>query len=460
MAEVRTVSAVKVVLFMVYDMTKGNPLKIILSFSVPMLIGNIFQQVYNFVDAAVVGRFVGPNALAAVGATGTLLSVMICLMMGLTSGAGIIISQCFGSRNYDEMRKTVTGLLYIVFGLSIVTSAAGIIFAEPILHMLNIPDTIIGDSLKYVRILFVFMLGMSFYNASGAILRSLGDSRTPLFALILSSLINVGLDLLFVVVFKAGVAGAAYATVIAQIVSAAYCIIHIVRYREQLNLSGITARTSKTVIARIFKTGLPAAFESCLISLGTMSVQRLVNSFGEMTMAAYTASVKIDSVAIAPIVSVGMSLSVFAGQNMGAGDIERIKKGLYQTLFALIIICIVIASGIVLFRSQLLGMFLDADKAAEAITIGSRYLVIVSVAYIVAAVMRTYLNVLRGAGDVNTSAVSGMLELAGRIIFAYILVRPLGSTGIWVATPLAWAMGAIVPVIRYYSGKWKSKKLI
>ena len=445
---------------MVYDMTKGSPLKLILSFSVPMLIGNVFQQVYNFVDAAVVGRFVGAESLAAVGSTGTILAVMICLMMGLTSGAGIIISQCFGSRKFDEMRKTVTGLIYIVVILSVITSIAGIIFARPILRLLSTPDGVIDEAVRYVNIIFAFTIGMAMYNSAGAILRSLGDSRTPLYALILSSLLNVGLDLLFVIVFKAEVAGAAIATVIAQIISAVYCIVHIVRYREQLNLEGISFRTSKEALIRIFQTGLPAALESCLISLGTMSVQRLVNSFEEMTMAAYTAATKIDSIAIAPIVSIGMSLSVFAGQNRGAGNLDRIKKGLYQTLLSLIGICIVLAVVIVLLRHQLLGLFLDKNEAAEAIIIGSKYLVIVSVAYIVAAVMRTYLNILRGAGDVNTSAIAGILELTGRIIFAYILVHPFGSTGIWMATPLAWAMGASVPVIRYYSGKWKDKILI
>lgn len=448
---------------MVYDMTKGHPLKLILSFAVPMLIGNIFQQVYNFVDAAVVGKFVGFQALAAVGATGTIISVMICLMMGLTSGAGIIIAQCFGSRNYNEMRKTVTGLVYIVLLLSVVTSAAGMIFAKPILNLLQTPSNIIDESVKYVKIIFAFTIGMALYNASGAILRSLGDSRTPLYALILSSLINVGLDLLFVVVFGWSISGAAAATVVSQIISAAFCIVHIVRYREQLNLEGISYKTTSLAIKRIFQTGIPSALESCLISLGTMSVQRLVNSYGDMTMAAYTAAVKIDSIAIAPIVSIGSALSVFAGQNRGAGNMERIKKGLYQTLLSLVIICIVIAVILVTFRHGLLGLFLNKNEAHEAIIIGGKYLSIVCVAYIVAAVMRSYLNVLRGVGDVNTSAVSGILELTGRIVFAYILVNyfpPTDPTGIWIATPLAWATGAVVPVIRYYSGRWKNKKLV
>lgn len=445
---------------MVYDMTKGNPLKLILAFSVPMLIGNIFQQVYNFVDAAVVGKFVGAQALAAVGSTGTIIAVMICLMMGLTGGAGIIIAQCFGKRDFNEMRTTVTGLIYTVLVLSVVTSAAGIMFSRKILLLLNTPANVIDDAVKYVNIIFIFTIGTAMYNGSSAILRSLGDSRTPLYALILSSLLNVGLDLLFVVVFRLGVAGAAYATVISQIISSIYCIVHIIRYREQLNLEGISFKTTRRAIKRIFRAGVPTALESCLISLGTMSVQRLVNSFGSITMAGYTAAIKIDSIAIAPICSIGSALSVFAGQNMGAGNIDRIKKGMYQTLVSLIGICVVLAVLIVLFRRQMLGLFLDSDNASLAIDIGAKYLTIVCVAYIVAAVMRTYLNVLRGAGDVNTSAIAGVTELMGRIIFAYILVGPLGSTGIWIATPLAWAMGAAVPLIRYYSGKWKTKTLV
>lgn len=445
---------------MLQDMTKGNPLKQILLFSVPMLIGNIFQQVYNFVDAAVVGKFIGANSLAAVGSTGTVINVMICLMMGLTSGAGIIISQCFGSKNFKEMQRTVTALIYIVVGLSVVTSAAGIVFSRPILLLLNTPENVIDEAVRYMNVIFIFTIGTAMYNASSSILRSLGDSRTPLIALIIASLLNVGLDLLFVVVFETGVVGAAVATVIAQIVSAVYCIIHIVICRERLGLSGLDMKTTKKSVKRIFTTGVPSALESCLISLGTMSVQRLVNSFGAMTMAAYIAAGKIDSIAIAPIISIGGALSVFSGQNMGAGNVERIKKGLYQTLASLIAICAFLAVVIVVFRRQLLGLFLDVTSAAEAVEIGSTYLTIVSVAYIVAAVMRSYLNVLRGAGDVNTSAVAGVLELVGRIIFAYILVVPFGKTGIWIATPLAWAMGASVPVIRYYSGKWKNKKLV
>jgi putative MATE family efflux protein len=445
---------------MVNDMTKGSPLKLIVSFAIPMIIGNIFQQVYNFVDAAVVGRFVGANALAAIGSTGSIIAVLVSWMMGLTGGGAIIISQCFGMGDFNKLRKTVTGLIYIVAAMSVVIAILGMIFSKTILLLLGTPESVLGDAVTYTRIMFMFIAAMAAYNLTNAVLRSLGDSKTPLYALIISSILNVLLDLLFVVVFNWGVAGAGIATIIAQAVSAVFCIIHMVRRRHELNLAGLTLRTNKNIIKIIIKAGLPGAIESCLISLGTMSVQRLVNSFGASAMAAYTASTKIDSIAIAPVVSVANAISVYTGQNMGAGNIDRIKKGLYQSLGLLICACIVIASLIVIFRYQLLGIFLDSATAQEAIEIGGQYLTIVCVAYIVAAIMRSYLNVLRGAGDVNVSAVSGLTELSGRIIFAYLLVRPLGVIGIWVATPIAWAMGAAVPLIRYYSGKWMTKKLI
>ncbi|MCC8168921.1 MAG: MATE family efflux transporter [Oscillospiraceae bacterium] len=445
---------------MVNDMTKGSPLRLIIAFAVPMLIGNIFQQVYNFVDAAVVGRFIGANALAAVGATGSIISVLVSWMIGLTSGGGIIISQCFGMGDFKKLRETVTGLIYIVIAMSIIISVLGVSFSKHVLLLLGTPESVLSDAVTYTRIMFMFLGGMACYNTANAILRSLGDSRTPLYALIISSVLNVFLDLLFVVVFKAGVAGAAIATIIAQTLSAAFCIAHMIRHRAELNLVGLSFKTSKEMISTIIKAGLPGALESCMISLGTMSVQRLVNSFGASAMAAYTASTKIDNIAIAPIVSVANAISIYTGQNTGAGNTDRIKKGLYQSLALLICACIVITSLIVIFRYQLLGIFLDPSQAWEAIEIGGQYLTIVCVAYVVAAFMRCYLNVLRGAGDVNVSAVSGVTELCGRVLFAYMLVRPLGITGIWIATPIAWAMGAFIPITRYYSGKWMTKKLV
>lgn len=445
---------------MTRDMTKGSPIRLIIAFSIPMLIGNIFQQIYNFVDAAVVGRFVSSRALAAVGSTGTIMGLMVCLMVGLTNGAGVIISQCCGRRDYSELKRTVAGMICITAVLAVVTSVVGVLLSRRILMFLNTPDDVINDAVAYINIIFAFTACTALYNASSAVLRSMGDSRTPLYALIIASVMNAVLDVFLVAVMKCGVKGAAWATVLSQIASGIYCVWHIIRHRSELHLDAMAFDVTKQTIRRILRTGIPTAMESCLILAGSMSVQRLVNSFGSDVMAGFIAATKIDSIAMSPIISVGAALSVFAGQNMGARNIDRLKKALYQTMALLLGVCIVLAAAIVLLRNNLLGLLLDKSDAAESIAVGGGYLSIVSTVYVIAAVMRSYLNLLCGSGDVNTSAVAGGVELLTRIVFAYILVIPFGVTGIWIATPIAWIMSTAVVSGRYYSGKWKTKSLL
>lgn len=441
------------------DMTKGNPLKLIITFAIPMLIGNIFQQIYSFADASILGSFVGYEALAAVGATSGLSGILISSVMGFTNGGGIIISQALGAKKYGEMQKVVTALIYIVAVMSVIIGIAGTVFSRPILILLSTPEELLENSAAYIRIIFSFIPATIFYNASGAVLRSLGDSRTPLISLIISTVLNAALDVLFIVVFGLGIKGAAAATGIAQIISVIFNITVIFVKRNELNLNSLPFKPETEEIKKIITTGLPAALESSLLSLGTISVQRLVNSFGAITIAAYTASTRIDAIAIAPIVSVGSAISVYTAQNVGANNISRVRHGLYKTLGSLLGLCLMIVTGILIFKRPLLRLFLDSDAEA-AVEIGARYLTIVSIAYFAAAVMRSYMNVLRGAGDVNVSAMSGVTELVIRIIFAYMLVNPFGETGIWIATPIAWSGGALITVLRFYSGKWLTKRLV
>ncbi len=442
------------------SMTEGNPISLILSFAAPMLIGNIFQQFYNLVDSTIVGKFVGAQALAAVGSTGTLQMLTFCLCMGMTSGAGIIISQTFGARNFALLRRTVGTLICVLSVISVVMVSLGIIFSAPVLKFLQTPDEILADSLTYFRIVLLGMPFVMAYNACSAILRSMGNSRTPLYMLILSTFLNIVLDLLFVIVFNGGVAGVAYATVVAQALSAAACLTYILRNRYDFNLNGTRIKPDRRAAENIFRTGIPAALQSSMICLGTMSVQRLINSFGTMAIAAYTASTKIDSLAIMVVVTMGMSLSVFCGQNAGAKKLERVKLGLYRTLAIVLGYCALIAAIMLFFGNRLLLIFLDPSEAAQALDIGTQYLKIIGIAYFMAGIMRCYLNVVHGAGDVNVSLITGLVELAVRIIASYILVRPFGLTGLWIAIPISWGIAAMIPVIRYYSGKWKNKILI
>ncbi len=442
------------------DMTKGNPLKLMIGFAIPMLIGNIFQQIYNLVDTAIVGRFIGANALSAVGTTGSVLFFMTSAVIGLGNGAGIIIGQYFGIKNHKNLRSAVTSLFYIVLALTLFIAVFGTFASGTILRLLRVPEEILSESKRYMQIIFQFSAGMTFYNAAAAILRSVGDSKTPLYTLAIGSVTNIVLDLVFVVGFHMGVEGAAYATVISQILSGILCILHIVRKRDALFLTGIKLRPEKMMIWKIIKTGTPAAFQSSMISLGGMCVQFLINSFGTAAMAAFAASSKIDSIAIQVIVSIGTALSVFTSQNMGAGNFDRIKAALRQTLVIMLAASGAIALFVLIFHRFLLSIFLNPAEAPEAIRIGSTYLSIIGVAYLIAGVMQSYQNVIRGSGDVNTCMVAGFSELGARLVFAYLLVLPFGLTGIWLATPISWGFGCVIPVVRYYSGKWKQKRLV
>lgn len=441
-------------------MTEGSPVKLILAFSAPLLLGNIFQQLYNLVDSTVVGRFVGANALAAVGAPGTIMALTLCLCFGLTNGAGIIIAQCFGAKNYNQLKATIGALICIISITALVLMIIGIAGAPFFLRLVSTPDEIINDAVLYMRIV---MIGTPFsmaYNGASAILRNMGDSKTPLLMLMLSSFLNIVLDLIFVLAFGMAVMGVGIATVISQAVSAAACLIYMRRYKNELHLDGLKIRFNRRCAKQIFKTGVPTALQSCMISLGTLSVQRLINSFGTQAVAAYTASTKIDSVAIMVVVTMGMSLAVYSGQNMGAGKVDRIKSGLYKTLALVLTYCVIMAIVMIFFGNNLLRIFLDPSEAGEAVSIGTQYLRIIGIAYFMAGIMRCYLNVVHGTGDVNISMLTGLAELAFRIIASYILVKPLGLTGLWIAIPISWGCGSLIPVIRYYSGKWKYKSLV
>lgn len=442
------------------DMTEGKPIRLIVSFAIPMLIGNIFQQIYNVVDTMVVGRYLGEDALAGVGSTGTLTGLLFALVFGLCNGGGLIIAQCFGCKDFDSLKKTVTATIWVTGVLTIILTILGMVASRFFLEILAVPDNVIDYSVTYLRILYVFVFGSVIYNGASAVLRSTGDSRTPLLALIVSSIINVVLDIVFVVILRWGVSGVAYATVIAQIVSAIIAIAFLYRKREEIGLINLSLSPERHMIALVIKTGLPAALQSSMICLGGLSVQRLINSFGASVMAAYVAANRVDSVAIQVIISIGTALSVFTGQNMGKNDYGRIKSGLYHTMVLMEGACILIAIGVLTFRYQLIYLFLGASANSLTVETGVTYLSIIGIAYVIAGIMNSYLNVIRGAGDVNTCMVAGIAELLGRIVFAYLLAHFLGPTGIWIATPISWGCGCIIPVVRYYSGKWKLKKLI
>lgn len=445
---------------MVNDMTKGSPMKLIVLFAVPMLIGNIFQQVYSLVDTVIVGKYLGADALAGIGSTGTVTFFMTCLITGLCNGAGIIMAQCFGSQKYEELKKAVTALIWVTGVLTLFVTVLGKVLVRTFVGFLSVPEGIADYTEAYLQIMFTFVIGSMAYNAAASVLRSVGDSRTPLYTLIVASFLNIALDLFFILKVNMGVAGAAYATVISQWCAAVLCILHLYRRREEIHIAGLDRLPKKRMVLLIFKTGLPSAFQSCAISIGSMSVQRLINSYGEATMAAYAAATKLDNIAIQVIVSIGTAMSVFTGQNMGQRNFRRIREGLHATLGLMMLSSISIAILVLLFKGQAMRLFLDSEAAGEAVQIGEVYLSIIGIAYVIAGIMQSYQNLIRGAGDVNICMAAGLAELSARILFAYLLSGWIGVTGIWLATPLSWGCGCMIPVVRYYTGKWKEKALV
>lgn len=444
------------------DMTKGEPIKLIVGFAVPMFIGNIFQQVYNLTDAAIVGKFVGSEALAAVGATGTAVFLLVSWLIGFTRGAGVIFAQYVGSGRYDSMRRALATLIYAMAAMTIIISLGGILISKPLLRFLSTPPDIIDASVSYIRIMFMGTAGSALYNICASALNSIGDSGTPIYALIASAVTNIVLDLVFVLSFGLGVDGSAYATIISQFVSGMICLLFIIKKQKILHIKTDEWKFNSIMFSKIVKMGAPNALQSSLISLGGLGVQRLVNSCGTATVAAYTAANKIDSMAIQPIVSMGMAVSVFTAQNIGAGNVDRIVSGLKKVLKVIVSACAVLAVGIVVFRVPLLWLFLDKVTDAESIAIGGNYLCVVGIAYVIAGIMQSFLNVLKGAGDVNVSMTIGLVELGSRVLFAYMLVMlfDMGSFGIWLSTPLSWGTACTMTVIRYLSGKWKTKAIV
>lgn len=446
---------------MVQDMTKGSVARQIIIFAIPLFIGNIFQQLYNMVDAVVVGRFVGKNALAAVGTSFPAMFLLVALVMGLTMGASVVVSQLFGAGDLKKMRRALSTAFIFLLICALSLTLIGILAARSLLLLLKTPPEIIDDASIYLKIIFAGLLFMFLYNTIAAFLRALGDSRTPLYFLIISSLLNMGLDLLFVLRFKMGVAGVGWATVISQAVSVILCIIYIYKRVELLRLKPRDLIFDRELFALSVRLGIPASIQQTVVSFGMIAVQGLVNSFGSVTMAAYTAAARIDSIAMMPIMNLGLAVSTFTAQNIGAGNLERVRRGYRRTLAMVAACCVATSAVILLFGPKLIELFIDA-REVEVIAQGNDYITVVSFFYILLGLLFVTNGVLRGSGDMIVSMGSTIVNLTVRVIFAYFLSSraEIGYHGIWWSIPIGWGCGFIVAYTRYRSGKWTVKAVV
>ncbi|MCA1756592.1 MAG: MATE family efflux transporter [Bacteroidales bacterium] len=441
------------------DMTSGNEAKLILNFALPMLAGNIFQQLYNIVDTIIVGNFLGKEALAAVGASFPVIFVLISLIIGIASGITIVISQYFGAGDLVSVSKAIDTMYITLFFTSLVATVAGILLSEEIFLLLNLPLEVMPQALTYMNIYLLGMVGFFGFNGTSGILRGLGDSRTPVYFLIGSTLVNIILDLLFVVVFGMGVEGVALATVISQGGAFVAIILYLNRKHELIKLTITKLKFDKRIFAQGFKIGLPTGLQQTFVAVGIMAIMGIVNSFGTDVIAAFAVASRIDSIAVIPAMILAQALATFVGQNLGGNKPERVRRGVIATIKLTTLITIITSALIISLGSLFMKAFTSDETV---ISIGREYLTIVSLFYIIFAMMFIYNGVMRGAGDTLIPMLITLLSLwIVRVPLAWFLADRLGNeTGIWWSFPAGWLVGLILAWSYYKTGNWKKKVIV
>lgn len=440
------------------DLTRGDPMKLLILFAIPMLVGSIFQLMYNMVDSAILGRFVSKNALAAVGATQSTMSLVIMLGNAVTNGFSILISHAWGAKDKNSLHKIIGHAFSIAIAAGVVVAILSLVFAAPVMRMLGTPDVIFSDSVAYLTITCGLYICQLFYNASAAILRAIGDSRTPLYFLILCSLMNVALDLVFVLAFGMGVEGVALATVISQATSAALCCIYMWKKYDDLHFTKEDMRPHKPLVKKFISITLPMAFQNMMLSVGMMAITYVINSFGEDIVAAYTVGGKVEQLVTVIISQVAFSFSIYSGQNFGAKKYDRIGLGLKRAFVLLGIMTAISMSVLFIFGDKLALLFVKAEEtktltaALKMIRIDAGFMPMLCLIWL-------FNSTLRGMGIIKPTVVSSLIELCAKIGLSFLLSHFFGYIGIWLAAPIGWVLGLIPSAGYYYFSGWKEKAL-
>ena len=452
-------------LFAPADMTVGTPWKSIIIFTLPMLIGNIAQQLYNTVDSIVVGKYIGDNALASVGSAGPILNMLLVLFIGISSGANIMVSQYFGAKNRESLSYSIGNAITVTAICCGVLIAVATPFIRPVLTMLNTPDSIIDWCADYLMISLVGIAGMAYYNILSNIMRGMGDSFSALIYLLIATVLNIGLDVFFVAVVGMGVGGVALATVIAQLVSATLCCFKLSKMREHFDFGLRYLKPHGSYVKTLVRLGLPSGLTQAIFSSAMIIVQSLTNSFGEQFIAANVVIMRVDGFAMMPNFSFGTALTTFAGQNVGAKKYDRVTKGAKQGTLMAVLCSTVITVAILIFGKSLMGVFTDTKELVDL----SYYLMkILAVGYIAVAVTQSLSGIMRGAGDTMTPMwISLMTTVAIRVPVAYaisFLTRtaelPYGrSECIQISLLMSWVLGSVITFIFYRIGRWKNKAI-
>lgn len=443
------------------DMTSGSPVRLILQFMIPVCLGNIFQQFYNVADSIVAGQFIGVNALAAIGSTGSLMFFVTGWLNGLSSGFAILVSQRFGAKRYDQMRHYVAMSIYLAAAFAIVMTVGLLILNEPILRMMNFSDEIMPDVTAYMGIIYAGLIVTAAYNSLAAFLRALGDSKSPLYFLIISAVINVGLDIAFIVCFGMGVEGCAYATVIAQGISALLCFIYILKKFPILHLKEEDFRISFRSFGHLLSLGIPMGLQFSITAIGTIIVQGAVNVYGEIYMAGFAAAGKLQNIIATVFTAFGATIATFVGQNRGAGRMDRVKTGVKYTQVMILIWSVVTMALVFFFGKYMMLLFVSASET-EVIDAAVIYFRTVFWCYPFLGSIFLYRNTLQGMGYGLVPMLGGVFELAARSVIVMIVAGRTSFAGVCFSDPAAW-IAALIPLVPYYiytMRKWEKNNLI
>lgn len=450
-------------LFSAKDMTEGAPWKRILEFSVPMLLGNVAQQLYNTADSVIVGLYVGDNALAAVGSASPILNLLLALFVGIATGAGIVISQSFGARDREGLSKNVGNCISLTLVATVVIMVFGPLITRPMLHLLDTPESIMEWCVEYLNIFFYGIAGFFFYNMLSGVLRGLGDSVSALGFLLLAAALNVALDLLFVAKFGMGVPGVALATVIAQGISAVFCYIKLMRMGDLFDLNLSTIRLDKKISGRIISIGVPSGVTQAIMACSMMVVQSLTNSMGEMVIAANVIIMRVDGFAMMPNFSFGQAMSVYAGQNVGACRYDRVHKGVGQGTAIALSFSTVITVVLLFLNKYLFAIF---TETTALIDLAGQMMRIMAVGYLAVSISQVLGGIMRGMGDTVTPMwISIVSTVVLRVPIAYILAfftrsaeYPHGHPfSLSISLLISWTMGMVITVIAYRFGRCRKK---
>lgn len=467
-----------------YSMLTDSPGKSLFFFALPLILGNLFQQFYSAVDSIIVGQYVGEDALAAVGASYSLTTVFIMIAIGGGIGASVIISQYLGAGLFRKMKTSVYTALISFLAVSLILGSAGLLLSRNILTALNTPENILSDALLYLDIYFVGLPFLFMYNILSSVFNALGNSKTPLYLLIFSSLFNIVMDLAFVRGLGLGIGGAAAATVLAQGISAVVSFCLLLRALKEYRIeSGETGKDTEEknkeawveqkeeerrgrnlfdvqMLGNMIKVAIPSMLQQSIVSIGMLLVQSVVNGYGSSVLAGYTAGTRIESICIVPMIASGNAVSTFTAQNLGAGHPERVKKGYLAAVRMAAVFAVMICLILTFFHGNIINAFLEEGSEPIAFETGNAYLTFIAFFFICIGFKAITDGVLRGAGDVVVFTLANLINLGIRVTVAFALSPVWGVQAVWFAIPMGWTTNFVISFVRYLSGKWSRKKLI